>query len=90
MVTDSPTKGLNDKCQSEDLAFHSRSQLRLKLFEDVVYNSNISVSMQTWHYVRSMHGIYDYAHFDDLDLYARSQWLGKGKNISVELSEQIS
>ena len=28
--------------------------------------------------------------FDDLDLDAKSQWVGKGKTISVELSRQLS
>ena len=32
------------------------------------------------------HGIYAHARFDDLDLEARSQWVGKGKKFSFELS----
>ena len=32
-----------------------------------------------------MHGTYDHARFNDLDLDARAQWVGKGKKISVEL-----
>ena len=27
-----------------------------------------------------MHGIHAHAHFDDLDLDSRSQWLGRGKH----------
>ena len=37
-----------------------------------------------------MHGIYAHSHFDDLDLDARSQWVGKGKKYSVELSRLLS
>ena len=41
--------------------------------------------------VSIMHGISDHARFDDLDLDARSQCVGKGtKNTSFELSRQLS
>ena len=34
--------------------------------------------------------MYAHARVDDLDLDARSQWIGKGTKISVELSRQLS
>ena len=34
--------------------------------------------------------IYAHAHIDYRDLDARSQWVGKGKQISVDLSRQLS
>ena len=36
--------------------------------------------IQTWHEGRLRHGIYTDGHFDDLDLDARSQWIGRGRN----------
>ena len=50
----------------------------------------LSYYVQTWHDGRLMDAIYAHARFDDLDLDARSQWVGKGKQISVELSRQLS
>ena len=45
------------------------------------YNSNIwdtnmylSYGIQTWHDGRLMRGIHAHAHFDDLDLNAKSKW----------------
>ena len=50
------------------------------------YNCNISnniwsCGIQTWYGSRLMHVIYIYvhAHFDDLDLDTKSQWIGRGK-----------
>ena len=34
--------------------------------------------------------IYTHGHFDDVDLDAMSQWLGRGKNSAFELSRQLS
>ena len=38
----------------------------------------VSYYIQTWHDGRLMGALYAHAHFDDLDLNARSQWVGKG------------
>ena len=72
--------------KSEDLALHSRSQLRLKLDNilNLYYNSHISdrilsYGIQTWHDGRPMGAIYDHARVDDLELDARLHWVGKGK-----------
>ena len=47
--------------------------------------------MQTWHDGRLMDVItYADARFDDIDLDARSQWVGEGKQISVECFWQLS
>ena len=77
------TKGLYDRCYSDDLYLHSRSQVRLKLDYFLACNisdNNVFVShhIQTWHDGRLMDAIYAHARFDDLDLDARSQWVGKG------------
>ena len=73
--------------QSDDLALHSRSQLRLKLdIFNLYYNVNsylrqyLSYGIQTWLEGRLTHSIYAHAHFSYLDLDARSQWVGKSKN----------
>ena len=77
--------------QSDDLDLQSRSQLRLKVDKsfNAYFNSNISdtisaMGIQTCHGGRlKMHGIHAHAPFDDLDLDARSQWVGKGKKSAV-------
>ena len=59
---------------------------------NLYYNSHVSdgiklsYCIQTWHGGRlmAMHGKYFHAHVNDLDLDARSQWVGKGKKISVD------
>ena len=84
---DSPPKGLWD-----DLDFRSRSQLRLK--PDYFVTCNISdntfaitfllgVTVDLWtpNNMLMLH---------DLNLDARSQWVGKGKTISVACSGQLS
>ena len=81
---DNLTKGLYDHCQSDDLDLHSRSQVRLKLDYFLACNisdNNVFVShhIQTWHDGRLMDAIYAHAHFDDLYLAARSQWVCKVK-----------
>ena len=86
---DSPTKGLYDHCQSNDLDLHPKSQVHLKLDYFLTCNY-LSYYIQTWHDGRVMDATYAHAHFDDLDLDARLQWVGKGKIISVELSLQVS
>ena len=58
---DSPTKGLSDLCQSDDLDLHAMSQLRLKL--DNYWTCTIIVMYPT---------VFKLRHFDDLDLAARS------------------
>ena len=40
----------------------------------------VSYGIQIWHTGRRMRGIHAHAHVDGLDLDARSQWLGRGKN----------
>ena len=50
---DSATEGLYDRCQSDDLDFHSRSQMRLKL--DYILTCThylghyLSYYIQAWH-----------------------------------------
>ena len=39
--------------------------------------------IQTWQKGRLMHGVYTDGLFDDLDLDARSQWLGGGTNSAL-------
>ena len=86
---DSPTKGLYDHCQSGDLDLHSRSQVHLK-FNLRYLRQYFSYCIQTWNACRLMDARYAYARFDDLDLDARSQWVGKGNKISVPCSRQLS
>ena len=77
--------------QSDDLDLHSRSQLRLKL--DKCFTCSVIVisrGIQIWHDDRPMHGIYPHARADDLDLDTRSQWVDKGKEIGVDLSQVAS
>ena len=50
----------------------------------------LSYYIQTWHEGRRIDAIYARARSEDLDLDARSQWVSKGKNISVECSRQLS
>ena len=50
---------------SDDLALHSRSQLRLKL-DKLMINLSIAIS-RTGHDVWNMHGIFAHGRFDDLD-----------------------
>ena len=74
-------------CQSDDLALHSRSQLRLNLDKSLtctIANQYLrhysSYGIPTSHDDRLIHGICAHARFDDLDLDAMSQGVGKGKN----------
>ena len=39
--------------------------------------------IQTWHGGTLMDVIYSYVHFNDLDLDARSQWVGNGKILAL-------
>ena len=80
---DSPTKGLYDRCQSDDLGLHSRSQTCL-LFNLQYLIQYLSYYIQTWHDSRLMDAMYVDDHFDDLDLDARSQSVGKGKNLVLK------
>ena len=89
---DSPTKVLYDHCQSDDLYLKSRSQVRLKLDYFLTINMSdqyLSYYIQTWHGGRLIETLYAHARFDDLGLDARSQWVGKGKTISVAFSRQL-
>ena len=57
----------------------------------VIYWTSLSYGIQTWHDGRLMNGIYAHAHFDDLDLDARSQWIGRGKQSAFNyLDKQLS
>ena len=72
---DSPTKGLYDHCQCDDLDRHLRSQACLKLdyFFDLQYlGQYLSHHIQTWHDSRPIHFIYAHARFNDHDLDTRS------------------
>ena len=68
----SPTKGLHDHCQSDDLDLHSRSQVRLK--RDYYLICNISDNYNQTCIAVDLWMPYNYAHasFYDLDLDARS------------------
>ena len=50
----------------------------------------LSYHVQAWHGSIPTHDMYDRARFDDLDLDARSHWVGNSKTISVELFRQLS
>ena len=57
--------------QSDDLALHSRSQLRHNLDKCLtctIIGQYLSCGIQTWHADRLMHDISAHARFDDLDL----------------------
>ena len=51
------------------------------------YKSNISDTIKAIslkrHNGRLVHGIHAHAHFDDLDLEGRSQWVGRGKTTAL-------
>ena len=55
------------KCISVKLSYFLTCNLRY-----------LSYYIQTWHHGRLMDALY--AHFDDLDIDARSQWVSKGNN----------
>ena len=78
---DSPTKGLYDRCQPDDLDFYSRSQVRLKLDYFLICNISDNIYAITFKLGMTVDLCMPYAHacFDDLDLDARSPWVGKGK-----------
>ena len=71
--------------QSDDLALHSRSQLDKSYTCTIIAISRTAFKLwhPTWHDGRLMHGISAHARFSDLDLDARSQWFGKGKNSTL-------
>ena len=80
---DSLTKDLFFFSQFDDLALHSRSQLHLKR-DKCLTGTVIAISrtvfklcIQTWCDGRLRHGIYAHARFHDLDLDAKSQWVGQ-------------
>ena len=83
----------SDDC---DLALHSRSQLRLKR-DNILTCTIIVISLalfflshdiQTWKdgTLISWHNYTD-VRFDDLDLDARSQWVGRGKQSALNYIE---
>ena len=67
---DSPTKGIFDNYQSDDLDLRSRSQVcQTGLLSILHYlGQYLSYCIQTWHDSRLRHGIYAHARFDDLEL----------------------
>ena len=81
----SPSKGLffaYEHFQSNDLGLNSRSQVRLKLDYFLLCNYlgwYLSNYIQTGLDGRPKHGIYAHARLDDLDLDARSKWVGPAK-----------
>ena len=83
---DSPTKGLYDNCQSDDLDLHSSACQTGLLFNLRYLGQYLNYHIQTCHDRRLMDAIYAHARFDDLDPDARSQWVGKGKKHSSMLS----
>ena len=85
---DSPTEGRHDHFQTDELDLHSRSQVRLK--RDYFFTCNIYLRQYVSYYIHTWHDgrlvdarYYDHARFDDLDLDARSQWIGKGKKSAL-------
>ena len=48
----------------------------------------LSYGIQTWH--QGIYAIYAHARVNDLDIDAKSQWVGRGGEISVELSRQFA
>ena len=84
---DIPTKGLYGHCQIDDLDVHSRSQVRLKpdyfLTCDNYIGQYLDYYIQTRQDGRLMDGHYAQALFDDFDLAARSQWVGKGHKAAL-------
>ena len=84
--------------QSADLDLHSRSQLRLKL--NRCFTCDITVIYRTLLLATvfklgmtvafCMADNYAHARVVDLDLGARSQWFGRFKTISGELSRRLS
>ena len=75
--------------QDKNLPLHSRSQVSLK--RDQSLTCTIIVIYQTifkvwypclaWRYCRLIHGIYTHARFHDLDVVAKSQWVGIGTQL---------
>ena len=69
---DSPTKGLFEHCQSDDLDLHSRSHVHLKLDDFLACNilDNILAIIKTWHggWLIYIHVYYAHVRFDDLEL----------------------
>ena len=49
---------------------------------------NVSCGIQTRHDGRLMHDIHTHARVDDFDIVVRSQWVGRGQKISIELSSK--
>ena len=78
---DSPAKGLYGRCQSDDRDLHSRSKVRLKLDNFLMYSISENISAISFKLGLVVDLIMDVIHAhtrsDDLDLDARSQWDGK-------------
>ena len=88
------TKGLYNRCQSKDIDLHSRSELHLK--SDKFLTGSFIVIFQTIFNLVQLGMAVGYAwlicscSFDDFDLDARLQWLGRGNNSTFLLSQQLS
>ena len=69
------------------IALHSRSHVRIKrdYFLTLQYLGGhyLSYYIQNWHNGRFMDALYAHARFDDLDLDARSQWVGNCKTSAL-------
>ena len=80
-------RGLYDRCQSDDIDLNSRSQVRLKLdyfFLILQYiRQYLRYYIHTWYDGRLMVALYDPSRFDDPDLDATPQWVGKGKTLAL-------
>ena len=48
----------------------------------------VSYYIQTWHKGRRMDPLYDNVRFDDIDVDARPQWVGKDKQIASATKQQ--
>ena len=58
--------------------------MRLKLLDMQYLGQHVRHFIRTWHEGGLMHAIYYvHARFDDVDLDARSQWIGKGKQSAL-------
>ena len=87
---DSPIKGLYNRCQSDDLDLHSRSQLRLKL-DSVLTCSWIVRSRTNIYSIAFKLGVtvHIHAHFDDLALTLTTLTLMQGHSgLAVEIIQR--
>ena len=87
---DSPTKGLYDHCQSDDLDLHPRAHVCLK--RDYFSTCNVSDNTQaiTFKLAMTVDLWMPYKRMLVSMTLVRSKWVGKGKQISVAYSRQLS